>query len=96
MTRRAAVGMTQGQVRRTVRIESVLIALLGTLLGTVLAIASAWGITKAIEPDVSAFIVPGGQLAVITCLAACTGIFAAPGPARRASKLNVLDAISAS
>lgn len=91
-----AVGMTQGQVRCTVRIESVLIALLGTVLGTVLAIASAWGITKALEPDVSAFIVPGAQLAVIICLAAGAGILAALAPARRASKLNVLDAISTS
>lgn len=90
-----AVGMTRGQVRRAIRIESVLIALLGTTLGMLLAVASAWGIVKALEPDVSTFAVPYVQLVVIACLAASAGVLAALGPARRASKLDVLDAISA-
>ncbi len=89
-----AVGMTRNQVRRAIRWESVLIALLGTTLGMLLAVASAWGIVKALEPDVSTFAVPFVQLVVIACLAATAGVLAAFGPARSASKLSVLDAIS--
>lgn len=88
-----ALGMTRTQVRGAIRWEAVLIALLGTSLGMVLAVASAWGIAKALEPNVSRFAVPFGQLAVIALMAASAGILAALGPARRAARLNVLDAI---
>ena len=43
----------------------------------------------------TAFVVPGGQLIAITVIAVFAGIGAAVLPARRASKLNVLDAIVA-
>jgi putative ABC transport system permease protein len=43
---------------------------------------------------VTQFIVPGGQLAIILGIACLAGLLAAAGPARRAAKLNVLDAIA--
>lgn len=90
-----AVGMTRRQVRTAIRWESVLISMLGTALGFVLAVSSAWGITKALSDEgVTAFVVPGRQLTVIVGLAAFAGVLAALGPARRAARLNVLDAIA--
>jgi len=89
-----AVGMTRGQVRSTVRRESILISLLGTGLGTGLAVASAWGIVKALGEDVTTFVVPPAQLAVIAGLAAAAGVLAAFGPAHRAANLDVLDALA--
>jgi len=91
-----AVGMTRRQVRTAIRWESVLISLLGTGLGFVLAVGSAWGITKALSDDgVTTFVIPGQQLTVIVGLAAFAGVLASLGPARRAARLNVLEAIAA-
>ena len=90
-----AVGMTQGQVRRSVRWEAVLIALLGTALGALLAIGGAWGIVQALaDQNITTFAIPTVQMIVITLLAGGAGVVAAVGPARRAAKLDVLDAIS--
>ncbi len=91
-----AVGMARGQVRGSVRWESVLIALLGTALGALIAVGGAWGIVQALaDQDITTFAVPGLQLAVITLLAGGAGVVAAVGPARRAARLDVLDAINA-
>lgn len=89
-----AVGMSRSQVRRTVRWEAVAIALLGTALGTGLAVAGAWGVIQALGTEVTAFTVPPTQVGIIVALAALAGIGAALGPARRAAKLDVLDAIA--
>jgi putative ABC transport system permease protein len=89
-----AVGMSRRQVRRSVRWESVAIALLGTALGTGLAVAGSWGVVQALGNEVTTFVVPPGQLGVIVALAALAGVGAALGPARRAAKLDVLDAIA--
>ena len=76
-----AVGMTRRQVRTAIRWESVLISLLGTALGFVLAVGGAWGITKALSEDgVTTFVVPGRQLTVIVGLAAFAGVLACPRP----------------
>ena len=92
-----AVGMTRRQLRTAVRWESVLISLFGTLLGFGLGVAGAWGLTKALADEgVSSFVLPTGQLAVILGLAVLAGVLAAVGPARRAGRLNVLEAIATS
>jgi putative ABC transport system permease protein len=90
-----AVGMTRGQVKTSVRWESVMIALLGTVLGAVLAVAGAWGIVKALDTEgVTSFTVPAAQLTVIVVIAIVAGVAAAVGPARRAARLDVLAAIA--
>jgi putative ABC transport system permease protein len=90
-----AVGMSRKQVRSTVRWESVLIALLGTTLGTAIGLGFSWAIVQAMgDEGVDQLIVPGGQLAVIVAFAAIAAVFAAALPARRAAKLDVLEAIT--
>ena len=88
--------MTRPQVRRSVRWESVAIALLGTALGTALAVAGAWGVIQAMGNEVTTFVIPPTQLGVISGLAALAGVGAALGPARRAAKLEILGAIATS
>jgi putative ABC transport system permease protein len=90
-----AVGMTRPQVRSAVRWESVMIALMGTILGFALAVAGAWGIITAIEGDRPIpLVVPPTQLTAIVALASVAGVLAAVGPARRAAKLDILGAIA--
>ena len=89
-----AVGMSRSQVRRSVCWEAVAISLLGTALGTSLAVAGAWGIIQALGGEVSTFTVPPTQMGVVIALAALAGVGAALGPARRAAKLDVLEAIA--
>jgi putative ABC transport system permease protein len=90
-----AVGMTRSQIRSAIRCESVMIALMGTILGFALAVAGAWGIINAIEADRPIpLVVPPGQLTAIVALASVAGVLAAVGPARRAAKLDILAAIA--
>jgi putative ABC transport system permease protein len=90
-----AVGMTRRQVRSLVRWEAVIIALLGAFLGIVIGVVFAWALVKALsDQGIKVFNAAPGQLLVIFVLAAIFGVFAAIWPARRASKLDVLQAIS--
>ena len=90
-----AVGMHRRQVRRAIRCEALLIAVLGAALGAALAIGGAWGVVKALEDQgITEFTLPPAQLAVIVGMGAVAGVLAATGPARRAAKLNVLEAIT--
>ena len=92
-----AVGMTRRQLKTAIRWESVLISLLGTALGFGIGVVGAWGITQALAADgVTTFVVPAPQLTVIVGLAIFAGVLAALGPARRAARLNVLEAIATS
>lgn len=90
-----AVGMTRRQVRSLVRWESVIIALLGAFLGIVIGIVFGWVIVNALSSEgISEFRAAPVRLVVIFLIAALFGVLAAIWPARRASKLDVLRAIS--
>jgi putative ABC transport system permease protein len=89
-----AVGMTRRQLRSSVRWESVIIALLGTLLGLVIGVVFAWAMVKALhDQGIEQFSLAAPQLLVIVILAAVFGVIAAAWPARRAAKLDVLRSI---
>jgi putative ABC transport system permease protein len=88
-----AIGMTQRQVRRMVRHESVITALIGAALGLPLGIGLAALVTKALADEGVAFSLPAVTIAVFALIAAGAGILAAVLPARRASRLNVLAAL---
>jgi putative ABC transport system permease protein len=90
-----AVGMTRSQLRSTVRWESVIIALFGTVLGLVVGTFFGWSMVKALsEEGFSRFAIPVGSLATVVVLAALAGVLAAVFPARRSAKLDVLRAIT--
>ena len=86
-----AVGMTRSQVRRMIRYESIITALIGAALGIVLGIVLAGLLIARI--DFINFSVPTSQIVLFAIAAVIVGIVAAILPARRASKLNVLQAL---
>jgi putative ABC transport system permease protein len=86
-----AVGMTRRQVRRMIRHESVVTALIGAALGIPVGIVLALMVGRAIKYP--AFTIPVGTLVVFVVAAVIAGILAAIFPARRAGRLNVLQAL---
>ena len=88
-----AVGMTRRQVRRMVRQESVITALIGAAVGLPLGMFLAALVSNALADEGIGFQVPWIQLVAFTIIAVIAGVLAAIVPARRAAKLNVLRAL---
>ena len=86
-----AIGMTRRQVRRMIRYESVITALIGAVLGIILGIVLAGLLVWRV--DFIDFSVPTGQLIIFAIAAIIVGIIAAIFPARRAARLNPLQAL---
>ncbi len=86
-----AIGMTRRQVRRMIRHESVITALIGGAIGIVLGLVLAALLGARV--DFIGFHVPVGQLILFAVLTVVVGILAAIFPARRASKLDPLEAL---
>ncbi len=87
-----AIGTSRRQVRRMVRLEAVIVSLIGAVLGSGLGILLAVLFTRPLEDFV--LIIPVSTLVILLILAAIAGVLAAVLPARRASRLNVLDALA--
>ena len=88
-----AVGMTRRQLRRVVRYESVITAVIGGILGIVVGLAFGWILSKGLEDQGIVFSIPYGLLFAVVGAAILAGILAAILPARRAARLNVLEAL---
>ncbi len=89
-----AVGMTRVQLRRMIRDEAVLVAVFGSLLGLVIGIGFGGAIVRALRNQGIGLTIPVGQLLVFLILTGVAGLLAGWAPARRASRLDVLQAIS--
>ena len=89
-----AVGMSRRQVRRLVRYESVITALIGAILGALLGIFFAIVVSRPIADEGFVLKIPYGSILVFLVLAALAGVLAAIPPARRASRLDVLEALA--
>jgi putative ABC transport system permease protein len=89
-----AVGMSRRQVRRMVRGESVITAAIGAVLGTVLGVAFAALLSRPLADEGFVFEVPIATLIVVAVLAGIAGMLAAIPPARRASRVDVLRAVT--
>lgn len=91
-----AVGVTRSQLRRMITLESVAIALLGSVLGVTLGMAFGASLQHVLSDNgLSELVFPWGQLALYLVAAAVVGVVAAVWPARRAARLDVLQAIAA-
>jgi putative ABC transport system permease protein len=88
-----AVGMTRRQARRMIRQESVITALIGAALGLPLGVGLAALVTQSLSKYGVSFSLPVGTLVVFTVVAIVAGMLAAIAPARRAARLNVLNAL---
>jgi putative ABC transport system permease protein len=88
------IGMSRRQARRMIRHESVITALIGAVLGLGLGVFLAALVTRALSDYDVGLSIPVPALVAFTGVAIIAGMAAAIMPARRASRLNVLDALS--
>ncbi|HEX3737547.1 MAG TPA: FtsX-like permease family protein [Solirubrobacterales bacterium] len=88
-----AIGMSRRQVRTMVRYEAVITALIGAIIGLVLGIVFAALIAQPLKREGFTLSYPVGTLIGILVLAALIGVVAAIIPARRASRLDVLESL---
>jgi len=88
-----AIGMTRRQMRRMIRHESIVTALIGAALGLPLGVLLAALTTRALGSLGIGFHLPEQQLAYFVLLAVTAGTAAAALPARRAARLNILHAL---
>ena len=88
-----AIGGTRGQVRVMVVGEAIITAVIGGLLGSAIGVLFGYLVTQALDDLGLGFSVPAGQLVLIIVLAGVVGVVGAIAPARRSSRLNVLDAL---
>jgi putative ABC transport system permease protein len=89
-----AIGTTRRQVRWIIRWESVITAVIGAILGLLLGILLAVMITAGLQSQGIEYALPIGQLLIWVVFAIVFGIVAAAFPARRAARLDVLQAIA--
>ncbi|MGC1164826.1 MAG: FtsX-like permease family protein [Solirubrobacterales bacterium] len=88
-----AIGMSRRQVRTMIRYEAVITALIGAILGMVLGLIFAALIAQPLKDEGFTLSYPVGSLILLLIFAAFAGVLAAIAPARRASKLDVLESL---
>lgn len=92
-----AIGLDRRGIKRMVRLESLVISLFGGVLGIGLGVFFGWAAGELIGGALPTYelVMPWGRMAVFLAVAALVGVLAALWPARRAAKLNMLQAIKA-
>jgi putative ABC transport system permease protein len=88
-----AIGMSRNQVRRMVRYESVITAMIGAIMGAAIGLALAVVAVIALADEGLVLSIPYPLLVIVLTLAAVAGAAAAIAPARRAAKTNVIEAL---
>jgi putative ABC transport system permease protein len=88
-----AVGTTRMQIRAIIRSESVITCAIGGIIGLAVGLFLGWVMIKGLESEGLSFSVPVGTLIVVFILALIAGVLAAVFPARRAARLNPLEAL---
>jgi putative ABC transport system permease protein len=91
-----AIGLTRGQLRRTIATEAVLTALFGAVLGTALGLSLGVLLQRVLrDQGLASLAVPWTQVLLTFVLAGLVGVLAALWPAWRAARLDVVRAVSA-
>jgi putative ABC transport system permease protein len=88
-----AIGTSRRQVRRMIRYESVVVALLGAVVGAVIGLILAVAAVNALEDEGLLLSISPSLPVVVLIAAIVIGVVAAIGPARRASRLDVIQAL---
>jgi putative ABC transport system permease protein len=88
-----AIGTSRAQVRGTVRYESVITSIIGAALGIAVGIAFAYVVTSRFGGFGITFSIPWTQLGIFLAIAVVVGVLAAILPARRAARVDILQAI---
>jgi ABC-type antimicrobial peptide transport system permease subunit len=87
-----AVGLSRGAVRAMIRWEAVIVSLIGAVVG--LALGVFLGVVSVLSvPIVETLSIPWISLIVFLLAAAAFGVLAAFLPARRAARLDILEAV---
>ena len=90
-----AIGTYRKQIRRMIFIESSIISIFGAALGTSLGIFFAWSLIQTLADEgFTVFAVSIHQTALWIGISIIAGVIAAILPAIRASRQNILEAIS--
>jgi putative ABC transport system permease protein len=90
-----AVGMTRRQLRRSVRWEAVIVSVFGAIVGVVVGLALGTALSIAVPDSViDGVTIPYAIIVGVLVLAIVAGVIAAWWPARKASRMNVLEAIA--
>jgi putative ABC transport system permease protein len=87
--------MSRRQVRAMIRGESVIISVMGAIVGLLVGVVFGWALVTDFSGEgISELVIPVGQLLTYVVIAGILGVVAALVPARRAARLDVLEAIS--
>jgi putative ABC transport system permease protein len=88
--------MTRHQTRSMIRWEAAVVSVLGAVLGIAVGLLFGWAVVSSMKDSgVTTFAVPGVQLVLYAAIAGLAGVVAALPPARRAAKLDILQAVAA-
>jgi len=88
-----AIGTSRAQVRQMIRYESVITAMIGAIIGAAIGLLLAVVAVKALADEGFVLSIPYPLIVVMLLLAAVAGVAAAIAPARRASRINVMEAL---
>ena len=88
-----ALGMTRQQVGRTIRLEAVLIGLLGTVVGIGAGVLLSWVVVSSIPEIEIGLSFNWARVGLIFLVGVLVGVLASLLPARRATRLDMLEAM---
>ena len=90
-----AVGMRRRQIRAMIRSEALILSVFGALIGVVVGTGLGVALADSLKQQgITDIVIPFTNLVIFLLLAALLGLGAATWPARRAARLNVLEAIA--
>lgn len=89
-----AVGATRRQIRQIVRGEAIITAVMGAVLGVAIGVLFGVLVSRPLGSEGFVLALPYGTLVILLVLGALAGSVAAIAPARRASRIDVLDALT--
>jgi putative ABC transport system permease protein len=90
-----AIGLDRRQLRRTIRLEAIVISVYGAVLGVSMGLLFGSVLINSLaDQGLNSLVIPWGQVIAFVVAAAVVGVLAAVFPARRAAKLDVLQAIT--